>query len=78
MWIYTKPSCLPLQHMGASCADILRASAGFIGRRLTLVHHLYRGKRPSHRKHFPLQMLDSEHIFFLPVKCTSEWYILKR
>ena len=28
-------------HIGASCADILRASAGFIGRRLTLVHHLY-------------------------------------
>ena len=34
-WIYLAIT-LPLQHTGASCGNNLHASAGFIGRRLSL------------------------------------------
>lgn len=34
-WIYLAMT-LPLQHTGASCGNNLHASAGFIGRRLSL------------------------------------------
>lgn len=38
---------LPLQDIGASCGYVLCASAGLIGRRLSLYIIVHRGKRPS-------------------------------
>ena len=46
----------PLHSMGASCGDVWCASAGFIGRRLSLyVYHVYiEEKRPSLKAMFAL------------------------